>query len=287
MQVGCGFLAHRDYSADVEAHRRRVQSQRPPDYITSNARAAREVCSPASETATRALRASQRRVLQPHPRGPLLGPGLPPARGPWPVGPPRECHTAASGRRSAPPATLPRLHASYGAPPSYLAELAEERRLSEERREAEARAAAERELTPPGCRLLSELERHAGARLLQAALAAGHAEQAAFPLAVNFSAARERRRGALDDRVVRHCCAGTRFECVSLPAGGYLPTEAPRRGISAVRPAARLFAALHGCADGGGGARAVTREVQSPSAVARESSHQSQPPPPLLSGTRA
>jgi len=100
-----------------------------------------------------------------------------------------------------------------------LAELAEERRLSEERREAEARAAAERELTPPGCRLLSELERHAGARLLQAALAAGHAEQAAFPLAVNFSAARERRRGALDDRVVRHCCAGTRFEFVSLPAG--------------------------------------------------------------------
>ena len=162
-----------------------------------------ELLKMAAAALTRARARQRRRLQAPHARGPLLGPGLPPARGPWPAGPPRGCSNASSARPPPPPPPpQPWRHACFGEVPPYLDELAQERLRQAADAEAAALAAAQAALTPPGCRLLSEAERYAGTRLLRAAHADALAEAAAFPLAIN-SAWRVRARSALDDRIAR------------------------------------------------------------------------------------
>lgn len=225
-----GFLAQRDFSAEVAARREAVLAQRPPNFRELNRRAVAVPHTPVPGTRSLGTRS---RTSTP---GPLLGPPQP------------RSNNSASGasyvrRNSAAAAHAPRLehraaasapapasvrHSYYGRPPTYLAAHARARHEESLATDALQSAALEAALTPHGMRLVAALEREAALALLREAHEAALAELRVFPLALS-TAWRQRKRAELQTRLEELEQALALFSRPRV----YLPEDTPAIGAVA------------------------------------------------------
>ena len=225
-----GFLAQKDFSAEVAARREAVLAQRPPNFRELNRRAV--AVPPMPVPGTYSL-GTQSWTSTP---GPLLPP-------PQPCSNNRASGASYVRRNSAAalhsprlehrvvapaPAPAPVKHPSYGRPPPYLAAHARARHKELLAADAAQSAAQEAALTPHGMRLVAALEREAALALLREAHEAALAELRVFPLVLS-TAWRQRKRAELQTRLeeLEHALA-----LFSRPRV-YLPEDTPAVGAVA------------------------------------------------------